>query len=118
MCDSYDRTEKYVDESLRSQRLLQLRRWIVDDRGDPDLKKALRLWRDDVIRRIPEQRPLVIRLPDCFVDKLRLASPWVRITHENAIASVEKRSDRVCPADGPWLVPPQPLEIVLGHHSE
>ena len=110
-----------VDEELRNKRLQQLLHWIDED-PHPDLLNALRYWQDDVSKRLPKHRPIVVKLPECFVVKLKLESHWVCLTLNDGVYLVAGRNHSR--RTGRKLVPPQeplleddPL-IVLGNHSE
>ena len=68
--------------------------WISQDleAGRHDLPETLRLWRDDVLTRLPSVAPVVCRLPECISSRLGLASRRVRIDADGSVTLFPKNS--------------------------
>jgi hypothetical protein len=83
--------ENWVKGNERHRLLLI---WIAADLavGRNDLIETLRLWRDDVLTRLPSVAPVVCRLPECISSRLGLASRRVRIDHDGSVTLFPKNS--------------------------
>lgn len=109
MCSNI-RIEKTMTEAGEA-RLAELTAWVAADiaSGDASLKTALRLWRNDVIKRLHPRplRPQMLQIPNIFVDHLGLKSQRVFLLRSNAVVEVwEYNRSKGIFVTGKTIVPP------------
>lgn len=76
--------------SLPPQMLLRtqmLEDWIREDEsnGHRDARTAVVKWRDDIWKRLPNEKPCTIKIPRCFVKILGLSSQSVWIEQNGTV---------------------------------
>ena len=76
-------------------RRVALYRWVADDlaAGDRELTRALTLWHDEVITRLPDRRPMKIKIPWIFYGVLRLSSRFVLLKKDKVMSMVDCKGD-------------------------
>ena len=84
------RTRASEMDALRNQRTATIVQWIEADTmaGDATLTTALLRWRNDIMPRLHDVRPLLIRIPQLFVQHLGLSNQRVLITESHEVLEV------------------------------
>lgn len=85
MCEKLRPIESGSLPHAAQQRFTLLIAWIAADDGGGDYTTSLRLWRDEVVTRIPKLRPQFIKIPSVFITRLGLAKQRVLIDEDDAV---------------------------------
>lgn len=98
-------------EETRRRRTAMLLEWVQADLAEQNesLSGALLKWREELMQRLTNRRPILIRIPRIFVEHLGLSSQKVLITESHEVLSVQSSNGRNArnAQTGRVIVPPQ-----------
>lgn len=94
--------EKDISEE-GERRLVALLRWVHDHPIDT----ALLYWRNEVLGRLPAGRPIIVSIPNIFVQKCPLGTKKVFVGPDNEVYELLSHTNRKKITKGRLLVPAQ-----------
>ena len=95
----------FYDTDLVTRRTTELEQHVQEDHDQDHLSNALRWWLTDVLPRIlDENRPLIIKIPGIFVQRLKLKHQEVLLTARKEVFALESFVSKTHYTEGEKLI--------------